>query len=208
MPGRAIKIDEAIEKIGRFSKQDAIDLIESSHGVSSWNGRIGHPLQHCEIPTRAWPIGRFQNPETLAEEKTPSPERAAADLDKSTHTMSMTDLHLIQAVRDLFLGGGAFTALYHLKVKGVRSRLIYSKPTSHTTIPVTSTSEGPKGYRQHKCTTDDKLTRSYIAILDHCEGGRLQLQTIFAQPSNPSVTRIEVRGPSPDDKPFLMEFAT
>ena len=207
MPGRAVTIDEAIEKIGRFSRQDAIDLLESSHGFVSFNKQIGHPLQHCEITTRAWPIGRFQNPETLVENM-PSPETAAVELDKREHTMAWTDQHLIQAVRDLFLGNGAFTALHHLKTKGIGARLIYSRPTSHTTNPIISTSSKVNGIRRHKSSADDKLTRSYKAILDHCSGGRLHLQTLYALPNNSQNVRIEVRpGHAPGDKSFLAEFA-
>ena len=108
MLGRTVTIDDAIEKIGNFSAQDAIDLIESSQGVLSHTGQLGHPLQHCEMTTRAWPVARFQG--HLLESRGDTggdlirePDSLATQMNKGAHTMSWTDRHLIQATRDLFL---------------------------------------------------------------------------------------------------------
>jgi hypothetical protein len=76
MTGRTVTIDEAMEKIGSFSAQDAIDLIESSQNVAAWIGKggRGHPLQHCEMTTRSWPGGsRFQNLEALLDPQADGP---------------------------------------------------------------------------------------------------------------------------------------
>lgn len=213
MPGRAVTIDEAIDKIGKFSKQDAIDLIESSQGVPSCRtGKLGHPLDHCEMTTHIWPIGRFQNQQALLDPRGDDPgtvfrepDRAATAIGKGRHTMAWTDHHLIQAVRDLFLGNGTFTALHHLKRKKVRARLVYARPTSHTALALTSTSEKVSGVRYH-VATQEKLSERYVAVLDHCAGGRLHLQTIFADPDNARLVRITVNGAEPGDVPFVAEF--
>jgi hypothetical protein len=216
MTGRTVNIDEAMEKIGSFSAQDAIDLIESSQNVAAWIGKggRGHPLQHCEMTTRSWPGGSgFQNLEALLDPQADgpgdifrAPDHAAAEIGKRMHSLSWTDQHLIQAVRDLFLGNGAFTALYHLKAKGVKAKLVYTRPTSHTTIAVMSTSKkvAPKTW-QHE-SSSETLTRSYSAVLYHCPAGRLQLQTLFAIPEQTRTVRIEVTGPTQSDVPFVAEF--
>jgi hypothetical protein len=41
MTNRAVTIDEMMEKIGTFSEQDAVDLIESSHNHSGISGTAG-----------------------------------------------------------------------------------------------------------------------------------------------------------------------
>jgi hypothetical protein len=192
-----VPFDDAIETIGNFSAQDAIDLIESSQGVLSHTGQLGHPLQHCEMTTRAWPVARFQG--HLLESRGDTggdlirePDSLATQMNKGAHTMSWTDRHLIQATRDLFLGNGAYTALHELKKSGVGARLEYARPTSHTTLAAISESIKVSGIRQ-PLPMQQNVTQAYLAVLDHCAGGRLQLQTIFAQPSNSNLVSIKVR---------------
>jgi hypothetical protein len=58
MADRLVTIDEVLEKVGNFTEQDAVDLIENSHnreGMGKKKTR-GHPLQHCEMTTRNWSI--------------------------------------------------------------------------------------------------------------------------------------------------------
>jgi hypothetical protein len=212
MPGRVMTIDEAIEKIGNFSRQDAIDLIEGSQGVTGGKGKAGHPLDHCEMTTRAWPIPRSHNP-VLIEPRTGaagdlyrSSDAVAALMKKKAHTMSWTDLHLIQAVRDLFLGKGAFMALYHLKEKGIGARLTFVKPTSHTANALTATATKIDKITFHASASRESLTERYIGIFDHCAGQRLHLQTLYAEPGHARLIRIEVEGIKPNDQPFVAEL--
>jgi hypothetical protein len=212
MPGRAMTIDEAIEKIGNFSRQDAIDLIESSQGVTGGKGKPGHPLEHCEMTTRAWPIPRSNDfvliePRDGADGDTfRSPDAVAQLFKKKAHTMSWTDLHLIQAIRDLFLGKGAYMALHNLKEKGIGARLTFVKPTSHTTNALTAMATKIGKFTFHASAPHESLTESYMGIFDHCPGQRLHLQTLFAEPDNSHMIRIAVKGAKSDDKPFVAEF--
>lgn len=194
-------IDEAISKIGSFSRQDAIDLVASSQGVPSWTGEPGHPLEHCEVTYTAWPMVRFHGSPGVGlsglgggtgHAVVTRPERLALELEKGRHTLSWTDEHLLIALRDLFLGKGAFMALHHLKGAGVGSRLVFKKPGSHSTVATVSSSSKAGGVRREEPATES-LTRTYKAVLDHCVGGRMHLQTIFAEADNGQNVEILVR---------------
>jgi hypothetical protein len=214
MTGRIVTIDEAMEKIGRFSAQDAIDLIESSQNLAAPNGKRGHPLQHCEMTTRSWRgVSRFENLEALLDPQVDgpgdifrNPDRVAANIGKNIHSMSWTDQHLIQAIRDLFLGNGAFTALYHLKAMDVDAKLEYTRPTSHTTIAIMSTSEGVSPANRQHVSSSKTRTRSYTAVLYYCPARRLHLQTLFPIPEQTRMVRIRVTAPTKGDVPFVAEF--
>jgi hypothetical protein len=202
MPGRPVTINEAIDKIGSFSRQDAIDLIASSQGVPTWTGQAGHPLEHCEITYNAWPNVRFHGSPGVpllglgggaGDAVLLRPDELARDLGKGRHTLSWTDEHLILAVRDLFLGNGAFMALHNLKTAGVNSRLVFKKPTSHTTIATVATSVKPPGSARVATSSVNPLSQSYKAVLDLCTPDRLHLQTIFAEADNSEDVEILVR---------------
>jgi hypothetical protein len=179
-------LDEAIAKIGQFTRDDAISLIAGSHGHPSFTGQPGHPLDHCELTWHSWPTPRFHaHPGGLSSnmrddmDAISRPTDIAKDLSKGSHTLSWTDAHLVQGVADIFKGNGAFTALYNLQKLGVGHRLEFRKPTSHTAGTTTARSQKQLGVR-HALPPVEGLTCTYLAILDHCAPSRLQLQTMYA----------------------------
>ena len=170
--------------------------------MASWTGQEGHPLEHCEVTYNPWPNVRFHHTSGVplaglrggaGDAVLLRPDELARDLGKSQHTLSWTDEHLILAVRDLFLGKGAFMALHNLKMAGVNARLVFKKPTSHTTIASVATSAKPPGSARVATSSRNPLSQSYKAVLDLCTPDRLHLQTIFAEADNSEDVEILVR---------------
>jgi hypothetical protein len=185
---RDVLIDDALGKIERlaFTREDAIDLIASSQNRMSWTQQLGHPLDHCDMILHAWPQGRtigdsegrnlvelgpmrFRDAQVF--NRVGDVDGFAADIDKPRHSFAWTDLHLIQALKDMFLAKGAYTALWKLRAAQTPARLIFKKPTSHTTVmDVSVKSTG---------TSTQQAANRYLMVLDLCAGRRLQLQTLY-----------------------------
>jgi hypothetical protein len=124
--------------------------------------------------------------------------------------MVWTDRHLIQALRDLFLGRGSFTALHQLRNAGLGARLIFTKPTSHTAQLVLSKANkvkvGPAGGVTTfiHASSSEAATEFYRGVFDHAYGGRLHLVTLFPDAKAKSTTiQVLAPGAGAQDKPVF-----